>query len=394
MRILIHDYGRYAFTADLARQLAVGGHDVGYAFSSLDTARSELPVVDRLTLFPLQGADELSKGSFIRRYQAEVGHGLVASNAIRSYRPEVILSANTPLDAQRQMLKAARETNSAFVYWVQDILSLAMKKILSRKLPVVGGLIASRYNHLEGALLRKSNSVIAISDEFRIISENWGVSADRISVIENWAPKLRQVTDQEVSEWKAANGLTGKKLIIYSGTIGMKHSPEVALDLARRLSDTPEAAVVVIGEGQGVEWLRMHIEETIRGSLVLLPFQPTETMPVALASATALLVLLDKEAGSYCVPSKIWTYMRAGKPIIAAMPGINPGSRRIKETQSGIAVETEDLEGLVAGAKMILSNPELALAMGRSAEDFADMTFDPDRLTKLFEEALQKAIEQ
>src|SRR5580658_2940219 len=101
MRVWIHDYGGYPFTLELAQALADSGSHVRYCYSAIDTARSSMDLGSRpVEVSGLRGAGSLQKSSFVRRFQAEVSHGKLAAKDLACFRPDVVLSANSPLESQ------------------------------------------------------------------------------------------------------------------------------------------------------------------------------------------------------------------------------------------------------------------------------------------------------
>ena len=58
---------------------------------------------------------------------------------------------------------------------------------------------------------------------------------------------------------------------------------------------------------------------------MLLPYQPFGRLSEVLASADVLVALLESDAGAYSVPSKVLTYLAAGRPILGAIPAEKSG---------------------------------------------------------------------
>ncbi len=74
--------------------------------------------------------------------------------------------------------------------------------------------------------------------------------------------------------------------------------------------------VVVVSEGGSADWLRDQQKQLELPNLVLLPFQPADVYPQVLASADVLISLINAEANQYSIPSKVLTYLCAGRPIL------------------------------------------------------------------------------
>ncbi|HLP30289.1 MAG TPA: glycosyltransferase, partial [Geothrix sp.] len=170
MKILIHDYAGHPFQVQLSRVLAARGHDVVHAFAtSLQTPRGELAPkpgdAATLRLQPVEmGAGYVRhKYSFVRRRGLEIAYGKRVASLIAAERPDVVLSSNTPTETQESIVQACRAQGAAFYYWVQDFYSLAVDKLLRKKLPVLGALAGAYYRWLEGRQLRGAAGVVAIT---------------------------------------------------------------------------------------------------------------------------------------------------------------------------------------------------------------------------------------
>ncbi len=379
MRLVLHDYSGHAFLVQLARQLARDGHDVLYLhFPGFQTPKGALlPRPGDPASLEIRGLalpEAFAKYSYIKRLSQEFAYGRRLARAIEGWKPDVVLSANSPLDPQHFAWRAAKRLGVPFVFWVQDIYSSAIATILRRKLGLVGRIVGARYIALEKKLLRRSARAIVITDDFVPALEAWGVARARIDVVENWAAREELPPQPKDNPWARAQGLHDKLVFLYSGTIGLKHDPGLLLAVAEAFKDRADVRVVVISEGPAIDWLRE------RGAglpnLLLLPFQPFETLPQVVCAGDVLMAVLDPEAGVYSVPSKVLTYLCAGRPLLAAMPPENLASRILTREQAGIVAPAGDRAAFVAGAKRLAADPDLRRKLGANALAYADRSFD------------------
>ena len=233
MRVLNHDFGGYPYPLDLSRQLAQNGHEVVHVYcdSLLTTPggkhriRSDDPAT--LEIVPLVLDEPLAKYAFVKRRRQETQFGRMVATEIERRRPDVVISANAPLDTQRLIQRACRRHHLRFVYWLQDLIGVAANRILSQKLPVVGHLIGHYYLRLEAKLLRASDAVVPLTADFCPILTGWGVDPRRITVIENWQPVNEIPVGKKRNSWSIAEGYDELFCFIYAGTMSMKHNPEL-----------------------------------------------------------------------------------------------------------------------------------------------------------------------
>lgn len=396
MRIVVHDFGGYPYPMELSRALANRGHDVRHVYcSSLDTTpggafarRPHDPAT--LEIEPVSLGQPLKKFSFVKRWRQEREYGRLATSAVMEFRPDVVVSANTPLDAQRTLLAACRKHNVRFVFWVQDLLGVAAERILTKRLPIVGRAIGSHYLRLERRLLRESDEVVVLTEDFLSLMEEWGVASDRLHVIENWAPLTDLPVVPRNNPWARENGLEDKLAFVYAGTLAMKHNPDLLLQLALKIRDHGDAVLVVLSQGPGADWLRTKKKELHLQNLIIKGFVPFEQMPQVMGVADVLVAILEADAGIFSVPSKVLAYLCADRPLLLSIPTENLAARIVRDAEAGLVVEPQDEEGFIAAANALAEDAVLRKRLGHNARRYAEQTFDINTVTDRFEHVLLK----
>jgi glycosyltransferase involved in cell wall biosynthesis len=387
MRILVSDYSGHPFQVQLSRALAGCGHDMLHISSaSLQTPKGKLgaDAADPPTfrVIGVTTKEPFAKYSFIKRRRQEIEVGHKIAEQIAAFAPDIVVSGNAPLDTQRLIQRATHKANAAFIFWVQDLYAEAMLKILPGKFGPLGTLIGQYYRRLENAMIRRSDHVVVISPEFATAVEKLtGIPAARISVIENWAPLEDLELKPRNNIWAKANLPAAPFRAIYSGTLGFKHNPDLLLKLAKGI----DGEVIIFSEGPAAEALQRQATAENVTNLRVSGWLPFETLPDALGGADLLIVILEPEAGIFSVPSKILTYMCAGRPILGSIPSVNLAARLIKDNGAGIVVSPEDEDSFVGAAHKLVADTKTRDKMGKAARAYAEKAFDIDLIRKRFE---------
>ncbi len=399
MRILVHDYAGHPFPTELSRSLARRGHHVTHAFATnLVTPRGNLSRQPKdspeLAFRPvaMSAAYRTNKYSFLKRAGYERDYGLELAALVAELRPDVILSGQTPSVPQWRLLRTAGSLGIPVITWVQDVYSVAVRMLARKRSRLLGELAGAWYGWLDRRCFQASASVVAITEDFRPVLRDFGVGDSRIHVVPNWA-SLEEISPRpRENAWSRARGLDGRFVFLYSGTLAMKHNPELLSTLAEHFSADPTAHLLVIAEGPGAEALRRRQQARALPNLELLPFQPYENMPDILGAADVAIAILEADAGAFSVPSKVLTYHAAGKPILAAMPARNLATRIIQTEGSGVCVEPGDTAGFVEAARRLKQDAALRQTMARRARAYAEREFDIGRITARFENILAEAV--
>ena len=262
MRLLIHDYAGHPFQVQLSRELAKRGHTVIHAFAGgLLTPRGSLhqkaqdPAALELVEVSMDANYRRDKYRFLRRRRMEVEYGGAMASLIADKMPECVISANTPTEPQLRIAQTCSRLGIAFAPWIQDFYSEAVARLAKKELPGIGQLVGWWYRHLEAKTLRHAVAVISITEDFVPLLRAFGVPPEKIAVIPNWAPLDELPLGPRRNAWSAKHGLDDQFVILYSGTLAMKHNPELLWQLAEAFAVDQSVQIVVISEGPGAEYL-------------------------------------------------------------------------------------------------------------------------------------------
>jgi glycosyltransferase involved in cell wall biosynthesis len=387
MRIVVHDYVGHPFQVQLSRELARRGHDVLHLYcSSVTTPRGSLaekaddPETLRIEAIVL-GAEIRREKLFARR-RLEGEHGARVVSRISSFEPDVVLSANAPLEAQKRIVEHCAREHVRFVYWVQDLIGEAVGRLLRPRLGVAAVPVAGYYRRLERRLLRQADAVVVIADDFASFVPR------PVTVIENWAPLDELEARPKVNDWSQAHGLDATTNVLYAGTLGMKHDPGLLVSLAETLSADVAVRFVVVTEGSTADWLRDRALELGLTRMLVLPFQPFDAVPDMLGSADVLLAVLEPDAGVFSVPSKVLTQLSVGKPQFLVVPPENLAARIVERERAGVVVAPGDHDAASAALVRMLADGDERRLMCERALAYARTAFAIGSIADRFEAVL------
>ncbi len=226
----------------MSRELARRGHDVLHLYAgSIETPRGELVKTPRdAPTFEVEGVFHTKpflKHTYVRRQLQEIEYGRLLVKRIEKFKPDVVLSGNTPLFPQERLIRHCRRWGTAFVFWVEDVYGLAVDSALRRKFPGVGHLVGGYYIRLEKKLLLRSDKIVVISEGFLPTIESWGVPTKNIEVVPLWPPLDDLPVVPKENEWSRQYGFDRTINLIYAGTLGTKHNPESLVALAEHFRE-------------------------------------------------------------------------------------------------------------------------------------------------------------
>lgn len=399
MRILVHEFGGYPFPVELSAELARRGHRVTHSWcaSLVDTAGSandlsrggEHPAT--LDFAPLSLGRPLDKYNYVRRFRQERRYGRLAVELTRRVEPDVVLAANVPLDAQRLIVASCRKSRVPFVFWLQDLIGIGTEDLLRARIPVGGPLIGRHYARVEAELLRRSDAIVAITDDFLGFIERAGVEPERATTIENWAPIDELPIRPKDNEWAVAEDLDRRFVFAYTGALGMKQDRDLLVELAARLRSRDDVRVLVLTGAPELAYLRGRARELGLENLLLRDYVPFDRLPDVLGAADVLIASIHRDAGRYSVPSKVLSYLCGGRPLLVSVPADNLAGRIVAREEAGAVVEPGDLNGFLAAAERMVDSPEARARMGANGRRYAEASFRVEPIADRFEAVLRRA---
>jgi colanic acid biosynthesis glycosyl transferase WcaI len=394
MRIIIHDYPGHAFPVQLSRHLAAQGHEVWHLWSA-DIEAPRGPLARRaddpatLTLLPLSLGKPLAKYNLIKRFFTERAYAKLFIQTVAPLQPEVVLSNPSPF-IQGAILSWAKANGVAFVSWLQDVYYLPLAKLLQQKLPYLGALPVAVVKWYELKVLRQSTHTITIAPAFNEFLMSQGQAAETLTCIGNWPILEEMPVLPKANVWAKRHGVEKTFNFVYSGTLGLKHNPQLLVDLAQQFSADAQVRLIIVTQGLGRQFLETAKAKHGLQNLILLDYQPFEELPQVLASADVLVSLLEPEAGVFSVPSKILNYLCAGRPVLGAMPLVNQASKTILEAKAGIVVKPTDAAGFLAAAQQ-LRQGKAATTMGQAGRKYAETHYAIAAIGAQFEKVFTRA---
>lgn len=181
--------------------------------------------------------------------------------------------------------------------------------------------------------------------------------------------------------------------IVFAGNLGQAQGLDTVLEAAALTGSASGIRWILVGSGARSEWLAEQVRT--RGlSQVLLPGRfAASVMPALLARADALLVsLVPGEAMSQTIPSKVQSYLCAGRPILASVDG--EGARVVREAGAGLDTPAGDARALAEAARSLAALDARSLhRMGESGREYHRRHFDPAQLARDLMEHFERARE-
>lgn len=394
MRIAISDYAGFSFPLGLSIEFTKRKHYVLHLFTEASggpKASLKERYCDKLQIFNID-IEKVEKDNLLKRWIQERHYGNLVIKKLRKWLPDVIISGNTPLVAQKKIISWAVNNRIPIVFWLQDLLSIAAKSILSGVNPTLGSFVYSYFKKIEIDTLSKANHIIAITDDFLPFLKLWNIDTAKVSIIPNWGP-IEQIPVLNRKNWFSDNyGLNNKFVVLYSGTLGKKQDIQLITYLVSKLADDNEVLFIIATDTRGHQLIKHQLTERGLPNLLKIPLQPSTIYPYLLASSDVALVTLESTAGMYCVPSKLWSIYCAQKSSIVAVDKNNLCARITKTINAGIVISPGSVDECIAAIRELKNNKSLRVSMGKNARRYAEKNFSISTIADAFEKIVYQIV--
>jgi colanic acid biosynthesis glycosyl transferase WcaI len=242
----------------------------------------------------------------------------------------------------------------------------------------------------ERLLLRAAAGVTVLSEGLQRAVIQRGALEDRVRVVPMWTNTDEIRPGPRNNAFRARHGIAHDTfLILYAGNLGTFSGVGIALEAAALLKDDPHVRFLIVGRGHGKPALLLKAQSLALPNLTFLDTRPRPELPEMLAAADLSLATLDPRIATTSVPSKVFTIMASGRPVLAAMSPDNEIARIIAQTHCGWCVPADAPQAMAATIRAANCDPAGLDAMGARGRTYVEKFHARPPLTQRYAEVLE-----
>lgn len=244
--------------------------------------------------------------------------------------------------------------------------------------------------------LRRADQLIAIGRCMKEKLISFGVSSEKIVVIPNWvnAEYVRSLPHEE-NPFRAEHGWQDKFVLMFAGNIGIPQYFDDILQVCQTLNaQCPNFIFALIGDGVHRADIEAYKIQHRLESIVFLPYQPPRFQTQFLSAADVHFVSLKAGMEGLAVPSKTYSILGAGRPIVYQGSPSGEIARFIGEEDIGTAIPLQAAEALKETILKYKNDHVLRTRQGHHARALADTTLSHETICQRYVEILSLALER
>lgn len=280
-------------------------------------------------------------------------------------RADVVLSMTDPPVAGIAGSFVARLSRRPFVYNIRD---------LYPDMAVGGDIVrpnqwVRRWENLHKRALKQAALVIVLGDDMRNRILSKGVSPDRVVVVRDGTSIPASMPDPShpvVQELRCGFPF----VVLHAGNLGFYGAWQTLLKTAELLRNE-RIGLVFVGDGANRASLEADARAANLPNVRFLPFRPFEQVPHVMMAGDVHVVTIRRGLEGVVVPSKLYSTLAAGRPVLAVAAPESDAARIVVENNCGMEANPDDPASVATAICKLRDDPAGLVDMGRRAREAA-----------------------
>lgn len=199
------------------------------------------------------------------------------------------------------------------------------------------GFIAKIMNKINKRIFSSAYRIVALSDDMKdFLIKNRNVSEANVKVIPNWFELSESIKKEKEST------IT----VTYLGNLGVCQDIDTILKCALLLKNDSSIRFILGGHGSKMEYIKKYVADNDLQNIEVYPFLTGEKYREVMSKSDAFIVSLEKRLKGLCFPSKYYSYLAYGRPIIAITENCSLSDEILKE-KIGFHIQNGQTEKMV-----------------------------------------------
>ena len=295
--------------------------------------------------------------------------GMALAVGLTRSRPDVVVAGTDPPFAGAVAWLVSRRFRVPFVYLLWDV----QPQVALAAGLMSDGVVARLMRRATSFLVARAAGVVTPTAAMAATAAELGAPNDRVVVHSHWEdPGVVRVEPRD-NAFSREHGLNDRFVVMYAGNLGLTQELDRYLALAKRLEDLKDLVLVFLGEGAAKAALEAAAAS--HPNVRFLPYQPRDRMSWSLGSADVFFAPLAAGLTRYMLPSKIYTFLASGRPIIAAIDEHCDVADLVRTSGAGVVTAPADLDAIEREVRRLHAEPERRTAMGRAGRAVLETTY-------------------
>ena len=238
-----------------------------------------------------------------------------------------------------------------------------------------GSLIDRGMKWINRVMYHRVSRVVALTDEMKafLVQNRPRLQPENVVTIANWAHEKKSRLTPEALE---AFGYRPEQFVVsYFGNMGICQDMDTLMGAAELLRDAENIRFLIVGHGSKKDAVADRIREKDLKNVQLLDFLTGERFEQAVAVSSCCVVSLEKGIKGMCAPSKYYSYLQGGKPVLAVVEEGSYLQAEVQQVRIGYGVNLGDSEKLAEVILHMAKSPDECREMGARTQMLYDSRY-------------------
>ena len=259
-------------------------------------------------------------------------------------------------------------------------------------------LISKMMRIINKSIFKYVNKVVALSNEMKayLLKHRTALSEHQIEVIPNWYEDKGVSNETESYRNTLFRSIKkdGNLIVSYFGNMGICQDLETIADSIRELKDDNRIQFVFAGHGNKMRALKNIVETESLNNVSIFDFLHGQDFQDALNISDCFIVSLADGLTGLAVPSKTYSYMMAGKPVIAIIGKESDIAKDLIDNNAGFTMEVGESTKLVSAIKELFDDKDKRDYMGKNCRDIFLKKYTTNQCTEQYVNMMKKILEE
>ena len=249
---------------------------------------------------------------------------------------------------------------------------------------------------MENFTYRNADHIITITDDMKANIMKKGVPEDKISVVRNWidTDKVKHISREDNLLFDELKLPRDGFYVVYAGNLGKVQGVDVILKTASLMKNYKDIKFVIFGNGSEEDNLKKIVRDKHLDNVLMFPLQPIERVSEVYSMADVSIISCTPGTGGSGMPSKTWTILAAGVPIIASFDMPSEMERTIEEAECGFCTRAGDENELTEKIIRVFGDSRLKKCLGQNARRYAEKNVSKAEAVEKYIKSIERLVDK
>lgn len=259
-------------------------------------------------------------------------------------------------------------------------------------------LISKVMNIINKFVYKNVSRVVALSCDMKelLLKNRSNLKQEKVIVIPNWYEDelIKNIEQSYANDLFKCLKAKDKLVVSYLGNMGTAQDFDTFINAIRYFKIDDEIVFLIAGHGNKLQVLKETVKNESLENVFIYDFLHGADYKDALNISDIFIVSLKEGLTGLAVPSKTYSYMMAGKPIIAIMGMDTDIIKDLIENNAGWGIEVGDVTGLIKAIDFAKSDTEKRLLMGKNARQLFEEKYNTQKCTLQYITLMNDVLEE